>query len=293
MKKSIGVDLGGTSVRTAIVDSEGKILKDLKESSYAKEGPSVVLPHIADMIDRLGDISDCEGIGIGVPGPVDEERKVMTLSTNLPGFTGYPITAMLEERFRMPVYVGNDANAAGLAEALVGAGKGRKSVYYITQSTGIGGALIINGKVVSGRHGYAGEIGNIVIDRSRPKINGLNAGAAENEASGTAIGRYGREKFGAKNAIEVFGQARKGNADALAILDRMSYDFAQLMSSIAHVVDPDIFVIGGGCSNASDLYFGSVRKYFDELVHPAMRDVEIAKAELAEPGVLGAAFFVE
>ena len=81
--------------------------------------------------------------------------------------------------------------------------------------------------------------------------------------------------------------------NALAILDRMSYDFAQLMSSIAHVVDPDIFVIGGGCSNASDLYFGSVRKYFDELVHPAMRDVEIAKAELAEPGVLGAAFFVE
>lgn len=293
MKKSIGVDLGGTSVRTAIVNSEGEILKDLKESSYAQQGPSVVLPHIADMIDRLGDISDCEGIGIGVPGPVDEERRVMTLSTNLPGFTDYPIAEVLEQHFQKPVFVGNDANAAGLAEALVGAGKMKKSVYYITQSTGIGGAFILNGRVVSGKHGYAGEIGNIVIDRSRPKINGLNAGAAENEASGTAIRRYGYEKFGAESAIAVFDKARQGDPDALEILDHMSYDFAQLMSSIAHVVDPDIFVIGGGCSNASDLYFDTVRKYFDQLVHPAMRDVEIAKAQLAEPGVLGAAFFVE
>ncbi len=293
MKKSIGVDLGGTSVRTAIVDSEGKILKDLKESSYAKEGPTVVLAHIAEMIESLGDISDCEGIGIGVPGPVDSERKVMTLATNLPGFAGYPIASMLEERFKLPVFVGNDANAAGLAEALVGAGKGKKIVYYVTQSTGIGGALIINGKVVSGKNGYAGEIGNIIIDRDRKKIDDLNIGAVQNEASGTAIGRYGKEALGVETAIDVFDLARKGDEKAWAIIERMSEDFAQLLATIAHVVDPDIFVIGGGCSNASDLYFDKVRVYYDQMVHPAMRGVEIERAVLKEPGVLGAAFFVE
>ena len=295
MKYYIGIDLGGTNVRVAKINEEGKIIQDIKRPSKAKEGPEVVLANIKEMINEIDNYAECKGIGVGVPGPVDTYSGVMTMSTNLPGFTGYPITKELEDAFNLPTFLDNDANVAGLAEALVGAGSGDLIVYYITHSTGIGGAMIVDGKVVSGRNGYAGEIGNIIIDRNRKKYNHLNPGAVENEASGTAIGRIGSEEIGehVTSAREVFGLAGQNDPKALEIIDRISYDFAQMMSVIAHVCDPHVFVIGGGCSMASDLYFDKLEKYYNSMVHTGMRDVAIRKAVLKEPGVIGAAMLVK
>ena len=291
MKTYIGIDLGGTNVRVAKVTADGKILNEVKSPSYAQDGPAKVMENLKACIAQIPNLSECSGIGIGVPGPVDTVRGEMVMSTNLPGFERYPIARELENEFHLPTYVDNDANVAGLAEALVGAGKGKLIVYYITHSTGVGGALVVDGKVVSGKNGHAGEVGNIIIDRSRKKYNHLNAGAAENEVSGTALIRNGRERLDPNitTAREVFDLAREGNAVAIDIVDKMAYDFASMLSAIAHVVDPHICVIGGGVTKSRDLYFEKLLNYYYSLIHAGMRNTELAVAQLDEPGLIGAA----
>ena len=134
----------------------------------------------------------------------------------------------------------NDVKVAALGEAVLGGGKGFPIVYYVTISTGIGGALVIDQKVISGQNGHAGEIGNICIDRNREKYNILNAGAVENEASGTAITRKGRELFGEQiaHAGNVFELARTGDEKALKLVDDMAYDLAMMFSAIGHILNP-------------------------------------------------------
>lgn len=291
MKTYLGIDLGGTNVRVAKVTRDGDILAEAKRPSYAQEGPEKVIANLIELIKEIPGYDKCEGMGIGVPGPVDTIQGCMKMSTNLPGFTDYPFTDVLFKEFNIPVFLDNDANVAGLAEAMVGAGKGMNVVYYTTLSTGIGGALIANGKVVSGKNGYAGEIANIIIDRNRNKYNHLNPGAVENEASGTAIARIGKERIGAeiKSAVDVFKLANQGDAIALDIIDKMAYDLAMMFSVIAHVVDPAAFVIGGGVMKSKGLFFDSMQTYYRSLVHEGMQNTQFLQAELNEPGIIGAA----
>ena len=291
MKTYIGVDLGGTNVRAAIVDEEGNVLVQKKSPSYAQEGKEKVMNTIINLIKSLPDYESCSGIGVGVPGPCDEKTGSMVLATNLPGFEGYSIANKLEETFHMPSFIDNDANVAALAEALVGAGKGKKVVYYVTLSTGIGGGLVINGECISGKHGFTGEIANIIIDRNRSKVNYLAVGAIENEASGTAITRKANEKASKKykHAGEVFEDAHNGNPVAKEIVDNVVRDLAQLFATIACVCDPDIFILGGGMMQSSDLFLPSVIEKFKEISHTQLHDDEFVLASLEEPGVIGAA----
>lgn len=291
MKSYIGIDLGGTNVRVAKVTAEGEVLHQVKGPSYAMESAEIIMNNIISLIKEIPDYKECFGIGIGVPGPVDTQRGVMVLSSNIPALKEYPIPAKLTREFNMPVYMDNDANVAGLAEALVGAGKGKGIVYYTTLSTGIGGALIINGKVLSGKHGHAGEIGNMIIDRNRKKISHLNAGCIECEASGPAITRKGAEllKRPIQHAGEVFELAKAGNETAEKLVDEVCMDLAVMYSLIAHVADPDCFIIGGGMMKSKDSFLPKVIENFKEIVHEKMREIEFKEAELEEPGIIGAA----
>jgi glucokinase len=291
MKKYIGIDLGGTNVRVAKVTADGEILAEIKSPSYAQEGPSKVMENLIRCIKEIEGYKDCDGIGVGVPGPVDTIKGEMLMATNLPGFEHYPLAKTLEKEFSIPTFVDNDANVAGLAEALVGAGKGLPIVYYVTHSTGIGGALIVDGKVVSGKHGHAGEIGNIIIDRARKKYNHLNVGAVENEVSGTALIRKAKENIDEQitSAGELFALAKAGDQKALNIIDTMAFDFAMMFSAIAHVCDPYAFIVGGGVMKSKDLYFENMIRYYMQHVHTGMRTVEFIPALLAEPGLIGAA----
>lgn len=291
MKYYIGIDLGGTNVRVAKVSEHGEVMQIVKRPSLAQEGREAVVDNIIEMIASIENYSECSGIGLGVPGPVDTYNKVMKMATNLPGFEGFKITERIERHFNIPTYLDNDANVAGLAEAILGAGKGLPITYYVTISTGIGGALVVNNRLVSGANGYAGEIANIIIDRNRTKINHLNVGAVENEASGTAITRKGREVFGEQieHAGDVFELARQGDEKALKIVDEAAYDLAQMFSIIAHVVDPHVFVLGGGVMAGKDVFLEKMMEYFKSLVHPQMRNVVFAEALLPDPGIVGAA----
>lgn len=294
MKKYIGIDLGGTNVRAAMVDELGNVLQMVKSATEIEKGTEHVMNTIKNMIRSLDDYENCEGIGMGVPGPVDTKEGKMVMASNLPGFEGYPIAETIQKEFNKPTYIDNDANVAGLGEAIQGAGKGKGICYYVTISTGIGGALINEGKVVSGKNGHAGEIGNLIIDRNRKKLqNLLNVGAVENEASGMALTRKGKEIFGndkIEHAGHVFDLARQGNEEALKLVDDMAYDIALMFSLIAHICDPDVFVVGGGVMNkAKDVFFDKMESYFRTLIHKGMQTVEFKEAILEEPGIVGAA----
>lgn len=292
MKTYIGVDLGGTNVRAAIVDEKGNILEMKKTATEINKGTAHVMTKIKDLIRSLDGYEKTSGIGLGVPGPVDTVKKVMVLASNLPGFEGYPIAKEIEEEFNIPTYIDNDANVAGLGEAYQGAGKGANPVYYVTISTGIGGAMIVDGKVVSGKHGHAGEVGNLIIDRNREKINHLNAGAVECEASGTAVTRKGKAEFGdqIEHAGHVFDLARNNDPKASEIVDNMAYDLATMFSFIGHIVDPELIVIGGGVmTKAKDVFFDKMEKNYRNMIHPGMQPVRFVEAQLEEPGIIGAA----
>ena len=291
MKQYIGVDLGGTQVRAAIVNENGEIIRQVTNPSFALESHEEIISNMISTIKELNFDEKVVGIGIGVPGPVDTKTGSMVMATNIPALENYPVAKVISEAFNLPVFLDNDANVAGLAEALLGAGKGLSVVYFITHSTGIGAALIVNGQVVSGARGHAGEIGNIVIDRNREKYNELNAGSIETEASGGAILRRGQAVFGddVLETKDVFEKVALKDPQALTLVNEIAYDFALMLSNIAHVVDPDLFILSGGVTKSKDHYFDLVIKHFKSLVHLPMQETKFAFASLAEPGIIGAA----
>ena len=293
MNYYIGIDLGGTNVRIAKVDDDGRIIQDVIAPSHGKEGPETIEANILELLSQF-DLTGVRSIGLAIPGPVDGEKNIITMATNIPGCEGYPFADNMEKVTGIPVYLDNDANAAGLAEALLGSGKGYNVVYYLTHSTGIGGALIIDGKVISGHRGYAGEVANVIVDpdaKQYPVYRQLNRGGVEAVASGTALGLIGNELIGeeANSARKVFILASEGNETAMAIVDRMAKNLATCMSAIAAICAPDCFVIGGGCTHSSVLYFDKLKNYYRSMVHEGMQDVPILKASLEEPGMIGAA----
>lgn len=291
MKTYIGVDLGGTNIRAAKVDEDGNILQILKDSSEPDKGVDHVMNKMINLIESIDDYEECVGIGLGIPGPIDTINGKIIVSTNLPKLVGYPIAEHISKHFNKPVFMDNDVKVAALGEAVLGGGKGYPIVYYVTISTGIGGALVIDKNVISGQNGHAGEVGNISIDRNRKKYNVLNVGAVENEASGTAITRIGKETFGEQieNAGDVFALAKEGNEKAMEIVENMSYDLAMMFSTIAHIVDPHVFVVGGGVMKAKDVFFDKMEKYYRDMIHVGMQPVVFKEAQLDEPGIVGAA----
>lgn len=291
MKTYIGVDLGGTNIRAAKVDEQGKILAMVKDSSEPDKGAEHVMDKMIKLIESLDGYETCEGIGLGIPGPIDTNNGKIIVSTNLPKLVGFPIADYISKHFNKPVFMDNDVKVAALGEAVLGGGKGYPIVYYVTISTGIGGALVVDNKVISGQNGHAGEIGNICIDRNRNKYNILNVGAAENEASGTAITRIGKEVFGdgIKDAGDVFAFAREGDEKALKIVDDMAYDLAMMFCAIGHIIDPHVFVVGGGVMKAKDVFFDKMETYYRSMIHVGMQPVVFKDAELEEPGIVGAA----
>ncbi len=296
MKTYIGVDLGGTNVRAAKVDEQGNLLQVVKQATEIDRGVDHVIQKIISMIESIDGYEHCVGIGMGVPGPVDTKNGKMMLASFLPGFEGYPLVKHFQDHFHMPVYMDNDVNVACMGEAMLGAGKEHDSVYYVTLSTGVGGALVIDRKVVSGAHGFAGEIGNVIIDRNREDISHLNVGAVENEASGTAITRKGKALFGEDqiaHAGDVFDLARRKDKRAVQLCSDATYDLAQLFSIIAHICDPEVFVLGGGLMKGKDVFLHALIDQFKQLIHEGMRAVEFKEAQLEEPGIVGAAMLVK
>lgn len=301
----VGIDLGGTKISGALADLEGNILSQNTVPTNAFEGEDAVLNRIIEVIETVikeaGKNEEViKAIGIGSPGPLDAKKGTIITTPNLP-FRNFNLVNPIKDRFNVPTYLDNDANVAAIGEYMLGAGKGTENMVYVTVSTGIGGGAILNGKVYRGNTSNALEIGHITVLPDGPKCNCGNSGCVEALASGTAIGRQGKEAVAEgldtslKNyenvtSYEVFKEAEKGDKVAMDILDRSLTFLGIGIANIVSSFDPEMVIIGGGVSQAGAVVFDKVKEVVNNRCFKAMAEnCKILPAALGtKAGVMGA-----
>ena len=272
----IGVDLGGTRMRAALMDDDLSIRAREATLTNAETGFEANLDRMKNLILSVWPAGQTvEGIGVSIPGPTNPFTGVVELGTNLKGWSHIPLAELLAQEFGVPVYLGNDANVAALAEATRGAAAGYKHVIFITLSTGVGTGIIVDGRLLLGREGLAGEAGHIVIN-----VDGDRVSTFEKEASGTALGRKGRERVqaGAQSlmlalaggdATQINGKtvseaAARGDEVALEIVENVGFMAGLGVTSLLHVFNPEIIVFGGPVSGLGDRLFGPMRAAIEQ-----------------------------
>lgn len=288
----IGIDIGGTQLRVAAFDQNGKPTHRASFPNDHSQGPSENLDRLVAAI--RGWNVEYEGIGVGCPGPLDFKAGRILTPPNLPGWQGFPIVEYLQDATdHARVVLNNDANVAGLAEALVGAGKGMESVFYFTVSTGVGGAYVYQGHIVGGAHSCAAEVFNMVVCDAPSVRDGMNPGALEDQSSGTAIGRIASQRLGRMiQAPEVFRLAHEGAAAASRVVDYAAECLAKGMANVNAVVDPDVFVLGGSVALKNPDFVELVhRKVVRYTVNGIDPRIELAQCG-GDAGLVGAALLV-
>lgn len=306
MQKVFGIDIGGTSVKMGCFTTGGERLDEWAIPTRTAAADNRILPDIVASIEaycRQHDLarSAMIGAGIGVPGPVDAEG-IVDGAVNL-GWGRCDPGAAFTKGTGIPAAVGNDANVAALGECWQGAGKGSKSLVMLTLGTGIGGGVVVNGQLVAGCHGAAGEIGHFPVNPDEPEACGCGKhGCLEQYASATGIVRLARRALTADphrptrlqkealSAVTIFEAARAGDALALALVDRVAALLGQGLAAVAGVLDPEVFVIGGGMANAGEFLRGRIERAYRRLAFAASRDTPIQLAQLGnDAGIVGAA----
>lgn len=304
--KVLAIDIGGTKLAIGIVSRSGELLASLRCPTQAHEGPDAVLSRILDLSRTLLQDHEVQGVGVGCGGPLDTTTGTIKNPPNLPGWLDYPLGSLLRDALNLPVHIDNDANAAALAEHQFGAGRGTKHMVYLTLSTGIGGGIIIDGKLYRGKHGNAGELGHITIQHGGHPCNCGNRGCLEAYCSGTSIARRARDLARAHPdslLIQLAGDADSIRAetvlDALKQQDPMTRVFwnetldmlAAGITSVIHTFDPERIVLGGGVTNFGPELFEPLRQRVNTLTIPDLNaGVDIVPAELGNAvGILGAA----
>ena len=240
-----GIDLGGTQVRVALARSDGKLVASVKTKTPLLGTPQAVVDWAASEIERLRGREKVRAITIAAPGPIDVKRGILVNPPNLHGWHNVPLAAMLHRATGAKAFVANDADMAGLGEFHQGAGRGTRNMVYITWSTGVGGGLIIDGKLHRGAHGTAGEIGHMIIDPNGPLDQCGQRGCLEAFIGGANLARETGH-----TAAELFAAATRGDAHARRIVEGAAHYMGMALISLTNAIDPEMFVIGGGVSRS-------------------------------------------
>src|SRR6266576_2893224 len=239
-----GIDLGGTQLRVALARSDGRLVASIKTKTPLLPTPQDMVDWAAAEIDRHRGRQKVSSITIDAPGPIDIKRGVLVNPPNLP-WENVPLAALLSRATGAKVQLANDADMAGLGEFHHGAGRGTRNMVYITWSTGVGGGLIMDGKLHRGGHGTAGEVGHMIVDPDGPLDNCGQRGCLEAMASGTAIARdTGRP------AAELFAEAARGDRQARIVVERAARYMGIALISLTNALDPELFVMGGGVTRS-------------------------------------------
>ena len=305
MKYCFGVDIGGTTVKLGLFTTEGEIVDKWEIKTRTENQGEAVLPDIAAALnEKLEEKQipkdEVEGIGVGVPAPVDSEGVVQN-TANL-GWGSKEVKREMEELSGMKAEIGNDANVAALGEMWLGAGKGRKNIIMVTLGTGVGGGIIIDGKPLVGAHGAGGEIGHLCVNYEETDHCGCgNTGCLEQYASATGITRLANIRLAKDDKASILrGQevSAKTVFDAVKADDEVAKEIAEefgkylghAMANLAAVADPSAIVIGGGVSKAGEVLLQYVEKNFKEKAFFANKDTEFVLATLGnDAGICGAA----
>ena len=312
---AIGIDLGGTSIKAALVSSDEGLIHDVRVDTEADSGPDHVLDRMAGIITDLGEKAGnrpIAGVGIGSPGAIDWERKTVSKPPNLPGWDRINVADALTARLERPILtiVENDANVAGLGSAHYGAGRAFDSFIMITLGTGVGGAIIYRNRIFRGSTGAAGEIGHMTIDYEGPLARSGVAGAIEAYLGQRFLSRHARyrlmnrresrihdmagEDLHGITPLMLYDAAVDGDEGALEVLAWAGHKLGAVLGSAVNLLDIRKIIVGGGLSAAGDYILESARETMIRYVTPGLQDgLEILQETRGnEVGMLGAAHLV-
>jgi glucokinase len=310
----LAIDLGGTKIIAAIVSNQGRVMAREYRPTLADEGPQAVINRVLSTIDRLLSLrkvgsSQLSSISIAAAGAINFEKGLVTSSPNLPGWQNIPLRDIVREKYRVNTFLINDASAAALGEHRFGAGREVNNLVLLTLGTGIGGGIIINGRLYSGPCGSAGEIGHMTIDVNGPRCSCGNIGCLEMLASGTAVAKeaISRIRQGERSSLtdivegkiesitaeKVGVAAQGGDSLALEVVLKAATYLGVGMVNLVNIFNPEMIIVGGGMAKMGDLLLDPARQVVRERAFqlPAQA-VSIVPAQLGDDaGVLGAAIF--
>ncbi len=305
-KYVFGVDIGGTTVKIGLFTNDGVMVDKWEITTRTDEGGKYILSDIAASVEnklaeKAIDKTDVLGVGMGVPGPVKADGTVLRC-VNL-GWGIFNAADELSKLIGLPVKAGNDANMAALGEMWQGGGKGYTNIVMVTLGTGVGGGIIIDGKMLSGVNGAGGEIGHIQVNDDETEVCGCGRkGCLEQYTSATGIVRMANTMLNTTDrpsalrnvqyvsAKAVFDAAKQGDELAAEIVDRHGKCLGKTLAQIACVVDPEVFVIGGGVSKAGEIITDTTSKYFQEYAFHACKKTQFKLATLGnDAGMYGGA----
>ncbi|NFR87145.1 MULTISPECIES: ROK family protein [unclassified Clostridium] len=289
MKYYIGIDIGGTNLRAAILDEECNLVDKLKKSNEVEKGPEYNLDKLILEIKERWSDKEIISVGVGCPGPLDIRSGTILVTPNLRTWEYFKLKEYLENKFDLPVFVNNDANVAGYSEAMVGAGKGAESVYYMTLSTGIGGGFIYKGEIVSGFNSIAAEIGNMIINEDTYKHSNMNYGGLEGQCSGVNIARISSEIIGGElTTKDVFEGAENSNVELQKMLSEWVINVSKSIANIIVTVDPEVIVLGGSVIINNPSYLNKIKEETQKRVFDGIK-INIKLAEIGDDtGLIGA-----
>ena len=280
---TVGVDVGGTKIAGGLVNSKGRLTKDMVVPTLADKDLKTSLGQVFLLIERMirsaGGKDNLRGIGICAPGPLNPKTGVILTPPNLPSWRNLPLAHLIQKKFDLPTIVENDANAAGLAEVLFGAAAGYKDIFYVTVSTGIGTGVIIDRKIYHGKNGVAGEGGHVSIDYHSPYVCGCGTrGCIEALAAGPGMVRRTRvlleQEHGKPSLLRTLTRgdlsritpkmiadaARRNDPVAKSILDETGFFLGVWLAGMVSLLDPEVIVIGGGVSQIGRPLFDKIRE---------------------------------
>lgn len=296
----IGLDLGGTAVKAAAVDPRGRLLA-WDEVVLEDRAPKAVASLMSRMAKSLHETAGgrLRGIGVGTPGPIDFERGVVTIAPNLPGWRNVPLARMVGSLVRARTVIENDANAAAYGESWLGAGRGCRSVVLYTLGTGIGGGIVLEGRVWHGQNGGAGELGHVpVVPNGRTCSCGAR-GCVEAYASAKSVtkrfrsllARRRRSRATGRDAREICDAARRGDPLAREVIEEAGRFLGLGVAGMVNAINPEIVILGGGMSAAGEPLFGSVRAAVRaHVLAPLRKGLRVVRARLGnQAGAIGAA----
>ncbi len=309
--KVIGIDVGGTNLRGALVDADGKIINRMKIASGAGQGIEAVIENLVMLIGNIGGGDDISAVGIGIPGIIDFRNGIITQAPNICSVNDYPIRGNLSARLgdSVQVIIENDANCAAVGEWWMGAGKDVDSLVMITLGTGVGGGIMLGGRLWRGADGMGGEVGHMTIYPDGARCNCGNYGCLESYSSATAVRRMVKEVLadpGSQTALRdlvkdedpgrmpeaVMKAALEGDRAALGIWEQFGTALGIGMASLVNILNVEMIVIGGGVSEAWEMFIG---RALEELKRRALRApaerVQVMKSVLGDDeGIIGAAY---
>ncbi|MBW4678224.1 MAG: ROK family protein [Desmonostoc geniculatum HA4340-LM1] len=282
----IGIDVGGTAIKLGRFTSDGSCLQSLTLTAPQPTTPEAVLAVLLDAIAQIDPDNRSIAIGVGTPGPSDAAARIAKIAINLPGWIDVPLADWLETKTGKPTVIGNDANCALLGEAWLGAGRNFQNLILLTLGTGVGGGIILNGKLFVGHQGAAGELGLISFNPDGPMCNSGNQGSLEQYASATAIRRRTL-----KEPIELGNLAQQGDAEALTFWQEYGMCLGIGLTTLVYVLTPEAIVIGGGISGSCEFFLPAVKAEIEKRVQPLSREgLQILPAQLGKfAGMVGAA----